>query len=64
VTKAKFQCTRRAGGRKSTIGPRSGNAMSRPRVEKSVFQEICGNNGFSTGEERVLVGAVTVGSPH
>ena len=59
--KVHFWCTSRAGcGRKSIIGPRSGNTVNYPRVEKSAFQEICGNSGFSTGEGRVLVGAVTV----
>lgn len=39
--KAQLRCTRRAGcGRKSTIGPRSGNSVSHPRVEKSAFQEM------------------------
>jgi hypothetical protein len=36
------------------IGPRSGNSVSHPHVEKSAYQEICGNNGFTTGEERVF----------
>jgi len=48
---------------KAYIGPRSGNSVSHPRVEKSAFQEIRGNSKFSTGEEMVLLGAVTERNP-
>ncbi len=43
--KAQFRCTRHAGrGRESITGPRSGNGVSHPRLEKSASQEICGNS--------------------
>ena len=56
---AQFRCTKRVGrGRKSITVPGSGNSVNHSRIEKSTFQETCGNSGFATGEERVFLGGL------
>lgn len=49
--KAQFRRTR-----KSAIGPRPGNSVNHPRVEKSAFQEICSNRGFCYRRRKGVLG--------
>jgi hypothetical protein len=53
--KVQCRCARCAGrGRKTNHRLQIWDSVSHPRVEKSAFQEIYGNSGFATGEERVF----------